>query len=287
MNPSMRIEYQLTARDMQLAADAVENFFSDGSTKARSKPRRLRVYDLICFALVAVLVFLAMESAGPRPKDLAATHNFWLTVMLPLIAPLLVTAFLWSSLLRRMGPQRIPYYTGRPGYWAANFRNIAFVAAPLLLATAILLFTAFASQFADWSPSRQVLVLVTLLPWTAWLWFVRFGIYTMIGHRGAQPELGAEGGILRHPQTLETNDDGVSITSVLCRFELFWCYFVSYLESPEHFLLFTKDLRMQVIPLRAFAGPDEIDAFRLLLQQHIARGEAFTESHGFPVISGR
>ncbi|MDB5356126.1 MAG: hypothetical protein JWN24_2579 [Phycisphaerales bacterium] len=284
----MRIEYQLTARDMQLAADAVENFFSDGSTKARSKPRRLRVYDLICFALVVILVFLAMESAGAQAKDLAATHNFWITALLPLIAPLLVTAFLWSSLLRRMGPQRVPYYTGRPGYWAANFRNILLVTVPLLLSAALLIFTAFASREADWAPSRPLLVLVTLLPWTAWLWFVRFGVYPMIDHRGAQPELGAKGGMLWHPQTLETNDDGLVISSsVLCRIELFWGYFVSYLESPEHFLLFTKDLRMQVIPLRAFADADETDAFRLLLQQHIARGEAFTEPRGFPVIPGR
>jgi hypothetical protein len=285
--PPMRIDYQLTVRDMRLAAEAVENFFSDGSAKARSKPKRLHVYDLICFGLAAILVFLAMEGAGPRTKGTAASHDFWLTAILPLIPPLLVTAFLWSSLLRKMGPQRIPYYTGRPGYWAANFRNILFVAVPMLLSTTILLFIAFASQTADWAPSRPRLVLTALLPWTVWLWFVRFGIYPMLNHRGDQPELGAKDGMLWNPQALETDEDGIEITNVLCRFKLFWGYFVSYLESPEHFLLFTKDLRMQVIPLRAFAGADEIDAFRLLLQQHIANGDAFTEPRGFPVMPGR
>jgi hypothetical protein len=213
----MRIEYQLTVQDVRLAGAATEAFFHNGSTTSPVKPTRFHVYDVICFVLLVTLGFMAMESSTVRQKPPVATHNFWLTAIFPLIPPFLVTAFLWSSLLRRMGPQRVPYYTGRPGYWAANFRNLFFVAVPLLLAVALLLVTPFASEAANWSPSRPLLVLVTLLPWTAWLWFMRFGIYAMIGHRGAKPELGAEGGILRHPQTLETNDDGASITSVLCR----------------------------------------------------------------------
>jgi hypothetical protein len=84
---------------------------------------------------------------------------------------------------------------------------------------------------------------------------------------------------LRMPQTFETGDDGVELSSAAVSTRWKWEAFVGLDETTSLFVLrLPRDLRL-IVPKRALQHPGELDAFRETLRSRVA-----APTGGFPVL---
>jgi hypothetical protein len=84
---------------------------------------------------------------------------------------------------------------------------------------------------------------------------------------------------LIQPAIWVIDDAALHTTSAHWQATLKWSAFNRWLEGPTVFLLFSSAEDFRVFPKRAFADPDEIAAFRRLLDSHVVPDS----TRGFPV----
>lgn len=69
--------------------------------------------------------------------------------------------------------------------------------------------------------------------------------------------------------TFTFTDEGVHFVMGRVESHLDWKYYQRFLESPDGFLFIYGEEAISLFPKRAFAGADEIDAFRALAKKKI------------------
>lgn len=79
----------------------------------------------------------------------------------------------------------------------------------------------------------------------------------------------------REPYQLTFDEEGIRFETLTIDSRIDWSHFSQVLEDGQLFLLVYGQWLYSVIPKRTFAGAEEIDAFRILLRQHIAAYRTF------------
>ena len=120
--------------------------------------------------------------------------------------------------------------------------------------------------------------------WVAPALLVAFGLFVMIYPLLRRPEAADDGWAeyaAAGPQTWEVTEQSVMFETAFGVSRYGWHAFTRVAETPNLFLLYHGGTPM-LVPKRAFPDPDQLAAFRLLLQATLVRPAA----RGFPVVQG-
>jgi len=74
---------------------------------------------------------------------------------------------------------------------------------------------------------------------------------------------------LHGPESMDISDQGLTHAGPGCRGESTWDVYTSYIESQHLFLIFLAPNQARVIPKRALASEEELQALRSLLATHV------------------
>src|SRR4051794_36945273 len=124
----IRLEFQYTAEDLTEEAKARNAVFAGLAHSQRSAAARLQrtirtwlVYFMLVVWIGLAATFLVLRSKQTRgtvgsvalPTHVLppSTHNFWSTVIPPVVAPLLFGALMFAAMAKAVVPQRVPFYT--------------------------------------------------------------------------------------------------------------------------------------------------------------------------------
>lgn len=294
----MTVAYTYTAADFKEAETALAQFNSSESAKAGGKSsqksgRFSRGFWgwILCVVLGIILFNVVRHDAVPHPRmsgtafssEAPPTHNFLLTVIPSAVAPLLLTAITaWAAAQAGM-PGRVPFYAPKrvaSGFSPIIWRVLAWLSLAVFLGGVICF--SYLPDTLNWRPGRIGLFAVAFLPWVGWLFLLKF--VSRLFKKYHPGRLGHEESSTRLPQQLEMAERGLIVTHAVCRHEFYWGYFVSYLESANLLLLYTKDLTSLVIPKRAFTDLRSLEQFCGLLQARIPAGQFLPRASGFQVL---
>jgi hypothetical protein len=92
----------------------------------------------------------------------------------------------------------------------------------------------------------------------------------------AQPLMGL-------PTAIEASSAGITFREQSATLNYQWHGILGFKEGPETLLLYPSLLSCQIIPKRAFATNEELDAFRRLLVEHVTEGNMKPSVTGFPI----
>ena len=298
----MAIYFTYTPEDFKEAQAALVQFNAgqslDADGKALRKPvnfnRRFFGW-MVLVVLAAILFSFLRHSADPRPRSGAAvpgpgvsqpTHNFLLTVIPSAIPPILFTAILAWLVALAGKPAGVPFYAPKratAGFTSKMWRLVAWLSLAACLVTVVCFGNS--PTTLNWRPDRLQLIGIVILPWIGWLLLVStIASISRRRNKNNPGRLGHEESSTRLPQQLEITDQGLITSHAVCRHEFYWNYFVSYLESANLLLLYTKDLTSLVIPKRAFTDLQSIEQFCGLLQARIPAGQFLPRASGFQVL---
>jgi YcxB-like protein len=292
----MALHFTYTQEDFREAAAALAQFNSSKSKKGDGKVSQTQskaakfgrgLLGWIVFIFVAMIAITFMSRAVPPPGAFRGkpppTHNFWLTVIPSAIAPALLTGFMALVAAQAGKPSGVPFYEPKvvtTGLSPKAWRLVAWLSLATFLA-GLICFSCLPATL-NWRPGHLELVAAGFIPWFGWL-----GIVSIVSRRlkkNHPGRFGHEEGSPRVPQQLEITDRGLTLSNSLFCQELFWKYFVSYLESANLLTLYTRDLTSLVIPKRAFADLQAMDQFCGLLQARIPAGQFLPRASGFQVL---
>lgn len=298
----MTIEYRYTDEDFQEANLATLSALGGNKPRAarkKSKSTARGIFGWVLFLSLAVMLFYLVKlhpsasgSGGSRAyanePTQAPTHNFLQTLAVSTAAPLLMFALV-SFVMSGVGrPSQVPFYSPRVA--RTKLPKVFWRALALLLAIAgggAIVAVFHLPTALDWRPALISLLLVLLGPWFA----VLFAITSLIAFaskrakfkRGSEM-LAVEGSTMVQPQTLEADDTAITWMTPLSTRRCGWDYFVSYLESENLLILYTRDLTQHIIPKRAFPAPESFQAFCGLVQTHVPVGQFLPRPAGFAVL---
>jgi hypothetical protein len=84
---------------------------------------------------------------------------------------------------------------------------------------------------------------------------------------------------LQQPRVVTVTDEMLTDATTLTSHAYRWAAFVKFHETTNLFVLYPTQYTLEIVPKRAFASPDDIQAFRAFLQERIAP----PTRHAFPV----
>lgn len=91
-------------------------------------------------------------------------------------------------------------------------------------------------------------------------------------------------GFLHRPYTLDAGDDGLTLEEPASMHRYQWSYFPGFRETLNLLLLYVSPYGFWIIPKRAFATTEELEAFKAMLLTHVKTGVFLPRAtSGFPV----
>lgn len=243
---------------------------------------------LVFVALAVVLVVLrngdraAGPARPPSPPVILPTGRVlvvrFLVASLPGLAYLAVFAVaLFRSLVR---PAALPW-APRPIGAGARIGRWLVVGAAVGVVTGLMLAVP-RREGSDVIPDAYEFAL-SLFPWVAGSMILTvFGI----SHRHVTLRRGWEGQLFLHrPYTLEASGAGLTLEEPKSSHRYTWDYFTGFRETAGLLLLYVSPQGFWMVPKRAFATGEDLEAFKALLLTHVKEGTLLPVATGFPVLS--
>lgn len=282
----MHVEFTPTLDDLQEALAPAP------SSSAQTKPRHYQlgkgIFGWVLFIiLVIMLVFLRNNQSRPVAPQLAVASSAavptpptqdLLATLLPSLLPCAFLSITVISVLvrQRSNPPRDVDAAHRTNKAIAKLAAFTFAAAVFVAAAAFI----FPALSIPWRPSRNIQLLVGLLPWVAF--FIPFSLL-FSSRRNARIHWNDKP-TLRAPKAADADPTALTISSDLTTERFLWSHFTSFRETPNLFVLTTRDREIHYLPKRAFPDPHALDLFRGLLQTAIPSGNTLPAPSAFPVV---
>jgi hypothetical protein len=269
----------------------VEEVLAPASASPSAAPKRRFAKGLVgwvVFAFLAVMLFVLKRYKAhqfalptppvPPPAPVVDPPQDLLATLLPSLLP---CAFLSVFVVAAIVNQR---RDPRPDVDTVHRRGKAF----LKLNGLVLTGTVFAAFIAvlnptftvPWHPSRNLQLFVGFLPWIASAALVCF---LLRGHRAVHTQWN-HAPSLRAPKAVDADTTALTISTDLTTCRYLWPHFTSFRETPNLFVLTTRDRELHILPKRAFPDPHALDLFRGLLQTAIPTGTTLPIPSAFPVV---
>jgi hypothetical protein len=280
----MRVQFQCTFGDFREASLGHASAHRPGGKPPRTWAR---LAGWVVFVVLAITWTILVRSSN-RPAGVAPQAQ----VALP-TGTTLTIRFLYASLFSLMFClsygivlTRLALRTPRPAWlapttaqrWGAIFFGICMAAVALLLGRALALQggDALATDPTGYEmllsslPSIIFLVMITTFSFT-------YRRRDVKRRWEAQP-------FLHRPFTLEANDAGITFEEPKSMNRYSWDYFPGFRDTPNMLLLYVSPYGFWIIPKRAFASTEALEAFKALLLTHVKTGTLLpTATSGFPV----
>jgi hypothetical protein len=241
----------------------------------RSPARRARLglgerllFLWILLASIGVLFVIALVESivgfrrGTGPTIELIVTGWAVAIAAPWFIYLVIFTFLWYVASGVAGPNERPW-----------IRQMMLVLAVVMLLNTIVATVAAGGPAAQRAqaastPQQSTSWFATLFPWVTmlfvfWLYIFRYLRGTLPRHWAAQPHL-------RVPTTLEQTDHGLRAADEHVVHDYRWSAFLKFREGESLFLLYPSHVSYLIVPKRALAERGLVEAFRQLLEQHVA-----------------
>ena len=292
------IDFRYCAEDFPEANTAqIQALSGQKQQKAKPKWTTRGIIGWVAWVALVVVFFYTMKlnrSVSPRarvrpvPQEPVLTHNFLQTLCLSSAAPAFLIAFFLFVTTKAQYRRRVPFYTPRMPRTTLSQISQQILAAILALAGIAALIAMFQLPIVpDWRPNTMSLFGVLAGPWM--VFFVFIVLITRIATKRMQRQQKAglfdvEGSSRQEPQHIEADESKVAVSTPNVQHVFTWQYFVSYLESENLLMLYTRDLTVQIVPKRAFELPGSFERFCGLVQNHITAGQFLPRVSAFAVL---
>jgi hypothetical protein len=225
-----------------------------------------------------------VSSVGEPPL----THNWLQMLCISVAAPALLMALILFLTSKAQNQRRVPFYKPRMPRPVLSRIFLQVVAAMMGLVGIAALVAIFKLPIEpDWRPDVGSLIGVLFGPWFVFILLVSMLISTA-SKRGKQRQksglFDVEGSSSFEPQHLEADDSRIAVSTPIVQHVFTWPYFVSYLESENLLMIFTRDLTVQIVPKRAFMQPGSFERFCGLVQNHVQAGRFLPRASAFAVL---
>ena len=132
----------------------------------------------------------------------------------------------------------------------------------------------------DWAPSRSRLIIAGVFPWLLFMAISLGGLGLLMRRR--QACLLPENGSAFIPHLTDINADGIAGSSANGDVRRPWSYFVSYVETDNLYLIYTKDLTVMIFPKRVLSERDDVE-LRSMVMSNVPIGSFRERPSAFPV----
>ena len=241
----MLIQYQNTLDDYREMSDAVA-----AARRPVNSPWQI-VILVIVFGLYYAITRVLWQKAGDQDGQMA-----WMNMWIAIVA----FGFIWLalSLPASFRARRFPWLTRRQAIALSTF---------ILLIAALIFQHWMNTKFNPHSAHATKLTWQTLLPHSIWLLLLVYvSAIAAHNHSTSMPRKWENRPDLHRHQTVDISAEGLTLSDTVSRHDLQWPAFVKGEETRHLFLLFTWESSGLMIPKRAFASDEELDAMRNLMK---------------------
>jgi hypothetical protein len=255
---NLLIQYQNTLDDYREMSDAIA-----AARRPVNSPWQI-VILVIVFGLYYAVTRILWQKAGDEDGQMA-----WMNMWIAIVA----FGFIWLalSLPASFRARRFPWLTRRQAIALSTF---------ILLIAALIFQHWMNAKFNPRSAHATRLTWQTLLPHSIWLLLLVYvSAIAAHNHSTSMPRKWENRPDLHRHQTVDISAEGLTLSDTVSRHDLQWPAFVKGEETRQLFLLFTWESSGLMVPKRAFASDEELDAMRNLMKLIPS-----TQSTGFQVL---
>jgi hypothetical protein len=252
------IQYQNTLDDYREMTNAIS-----AARRPVNSPWQIVVLVVVFGLYYAVTRFL-WQKAGDQDGQMA-----WMNMWIAIVA----FGFTWLalSLPASFRARRFPWLTRRQAIALSTF---------ILLIASLIFQHWMNAKLNPRSAHASKLTWQTILPHSIWLLLLVYvSAIAAHNHSTSLPRHWEKRLDLHRHQTVDISAEGLSLSDTVSRHDLQWAAFVKGEETRNLFLLFNWETSGLMIPKRAFASDEELNAMRNLMKLI-----PNTQSTGFQVV---
>lgn len=241
----MVIQYQNNLDDYREMSNAVA-----AARRPVNSPMQIVVLVVVFGVYYAVTRFF-WQKAGDQDGQMA-----WINMWIAIVA----FGFTWlaMSLPASFRARRFPWLTRRQAIALGTF---------VLLIAALVFQHWMNEKFNPRSTHSSKLTWQVLLPHSIWLLLLVY-VSAIAAHNRStsMPRHWENRPDLHRHQTVDISAEGLTLSDTVCRHEFQWAGFVKGEETRNLFLLFNWESGGLMVPKRAFASDEELEAMRNLMK---------------------
>jgi hypothetical protein len=266
----MTVQYQLTFEDFREAA----RYHNQSLARRRStKARLILVGTMVGVWVLTSLIAPLLLNTGPNATSPRPPLAGWLDMFMPFLAFSLmfgaITAFSNVGSIKRIGV----------GPWLKTFVPLLFIGL-ILLGSVVLLSSITSVQIPGAPPPPPTDWGALFYPHISWLLMITLFAIFVAKHQRTSIRRAWDGQKnLHRPHTLDMTVQGVTVSTPLSRSDYHWDAIPKFLETPNMLILYVSDLTFHLVPKRALATLEELEAFRSMCKNLIS-----TDRQGFEVV---
>jgi hypothetical protein len=281
------VDVRYTAADLRESRQAILEA-RRGPGDAGGRGRRVAFGWALWLGLSVVFFILLQVYDRPMPLLRStgwSAHNFPSAVLLPIVPLLLHGGMVLLAISRQKAVAKVPFHTPQASpqdlsWYACRTAGMLFLASGVI--TGMVVWEHH--DDLNWDPHPLWLLLLAYV--------VSVVIITVFGIVAARRQAAVEtvmllrpGSGLAEPRRVDLLQDGIACRTAVEIGIYHWPAFVSYFETENLLILYTRDLQPLIIPKRFFMDEQQMRTVYAAVHTNIANGRLCQTISGFAVVA--